>query len=179
MGVPNRKLYLTNTNDETGNVLLSAWIPVKKEDGLYYMPDNTPIGLDIWVPNTLGVTYEEGPVPVKVVQSDVETGIWLLCVNDFFGNEQHVFTIKPIHKKEEDRFHDFKGWQDWIIDHEGDKSNCGFSLHVSSNIKIEAGDEPIPVTFERGHVVFPWDKEYKEEKKKECWLKRLFKKKKK
>jgi hypothetical protein len=187
MGVANRELYLTNTNDVTGKVLLSAWIPEKREDGLYYTPKDTPIGLDLWVPNTLGVTYEEGPVPVKVVPSDTETGMWIICVNDYFWGEQHLFTTKPIHKKEEDRFHDYKGWRDWEFPDKNEDNNGGFSLHVyAPDVKHQPGDEPICVTFERGHAENGLDGrlEWKGEElpwfgKKECWLKRLFKRKKK
>lgn len=180
MGVAQRKLYLTNTNDESGKVLLSAWIPEKREDGHYYMPKETPIGLDLWVPNTIGVTYEEGSIPVKIIPSNTETELWLICFNDYFYGEQHLYTTKPVHKKKEDRYGDYKGWRDWEFPDKFSDDNDGFSLHVyAPDIKHEPGDEPISVTFERGHVEngfdprlpwngekLPWDR---------CWLKRIFK----
>ena len=153
MGLPNRELYLTKIDDKSGMALLSAWIPVKKPDGLYYHPKNIPIGLDIWVPNLIGLTNEDGPAPVKVVPSDADTGLWLICLNDYFGDEQHLFTTKPIHK--EDKYGNFKGWRDWEFPNEDNDINEGFGLHVyAPDVKSVAGDGPIPVTFARGHAEY-------------------------
>jgi hypothetical protein len=127
MGLPIRELHVTNTGSETGHIILTKWIPVKKDDGRYCWPPNTPLGFDMWIPNVLGLKEEEGTVSVKIVESKKETGLWLICFNDYFGDEQHLYANhKPIHEDEEYN-----------------------SLHVSTDIKMEAGDGPIPVTLER------------------------------
>ena len=35
MGLPKEKLWVTNTSDPSGDILLSAYKPIKKEDGKY------------------------------------------------------------------------------------------------------------------------------------------------
>ena len=146
MGLPIRELNVTNTGDETGRILLTEWIPDKHADGKYYWPPHTPLGYHMWIPNVLGLKIEEGTVPVEIVESEKETGLWLICVNDYFGDEQHLYANnKPIHKEEKDRFGDYKGFRDWIID-EDEEYN---SLHVDTDIKMKAGIEPISVTLKR------------------------------
>lgn len=149
MGLPIRELNVTNTGDETGRIILTKWIPEKRDDGNYYWPPNTPLGYDMWIPNVLDLKEEEGTIPVEIIESKEETGLWIICVNDYFGNEQHLYANKkPIHKEEKDRFGDYKGFRDWIID----SDEAYNSLHVGTNIKMEAGDEPIPVTLKRKTV---------------------------
>lgn len=150
MGLPIKELNVTNPNDENGkgDIFLSKWIPVKTENG-YKWPPDTPLGYDMWIPNVLDLKIEEGTVPVEIVESEEETGLWLICVNDYFGNEQHLYANKkPIHKEEKDRYGDYKGFRDWIID-EDEEYN---SIHVGTDIKMEAGDGPIPVTLKRKTV---------------------------
>ena len=140
MGLPKDRLWVTNTGDETGEILLSAYKPVKKEDGKYYTPPDTPVGYDMWIPNCLGLKEEEGVVRVDIVEAEEETGLWLIRVNDYFGDEQHLFAgKKPIHKSEEEWFGDYKGFHDWII------SEPYNSIHISTSIKMKAGDGPINV----------------------------------
>jgi hypothetical protein len=149
MELPIRKLNVTNTGDETGRIILTKWIPEKRDDGNYYWPPNTPLGYDMWIPNVLDLKEEEGTIPVEIIESKEETGLWIICVNDYFGNEQHLYANKkPIHKEEKDRFGDYKGFRDWIID----SDEAYNSLHVGTNIKMEAGDKPIPVTLKRKTV---------------------------
>ena len=147
MGIEIRELNVTNLNDENGkgDIFLSEWIPVKTENG-YKCPPYTPLGYDMWIPNVLDLKIEEGTVPVEIVKSEDETGLWLICVNDYFGDEQHLYANKkPIHKEEKDRYGDYKGFRDWIID-EDEEYN---SLHVDTDIKMKAGDGPISVTLKR------------------------------
>ena len=140
MGLPKRELWVTNTGDPSGDILLSAYKPVKKEDGKYYRPPEIPLGYDMWIPNCLGLKPKEGVVRVKIVETKEETGLWLICVNDYFGNEQHLYTgEKPIHRPEEERYGDYKGFRDWIID------NPYNSLHIGTEIKMVAGDGPTNV----------------------------------
>lgn len=140
MGLPKRKLWVTNIGDPSGNIFLSAYKPVKKENGKYGYPPDTPMGYDMWIPNCLGLKPEEGVVRVEIVETKEETGLWLICVNDSFGNEQHLYAgEKPIHRPEEERYGDYEGFSDWIIE---DPYN---SLHISTHIKMKAGDGPINV----------------------------------
>ena len=76
MGLPHRQLYATNTGDD--KIILTSWIPEKKDDR-YYMPAGTPLGGDIWVNNTINLKEEDGTVPVMVVRSKRVTGIWIVC----------------------------------------------------------------------------------------------------
>lgn len=147
MGLPARELYVTNTGDETGYILLSKYIPIKKENG-YHIPPNTPIGSDMWIPNVLDLKEDEGTVSVNIVKSDKETGIWVICFNDYFGNEIHMYTCKPIHKEEQDRFGNYKSFRDWEIPE--DDINM-WSLHIwfKDLDDLVAGDGPIPVTVVR------------------------------
>lgn len=143
MGLPHRQLYATNTGDESKKIILTAWIPVKKEDG-YHWPPNTPLGGDIWVNNSLDLKEEEGTVPVMVVQSEEETGIWLICENGYFIDEQWLYNYKPRYKKEDPQRLDHAWAEDNI---EGDDV---FGIHISTDIDMVAGDGPLPVTLVRG-----------------------------
>ena len=137
MGLPIRDLKATNIE---GQVLISKWTPEKREDGKYYMPRETPIGLSMWIPNVLGLKEEEGTVDVRIIKATEETGLWLVCFDDYFGNEQHLFDYKPRFKERTKKI-------DWEYDNEVGEQ---LSLHVWSEIKMIAGDGPIPVTLERG-----------------------------
>ena len=140
MGLPKDKLWVTNVGRKDGQIFLSAYKPVKREDGKYGYPPDTPMGYDMWIPNCLGLKPEEGIVRVEIVEAEEETGIWLICVNDFFGNEQHLYTgEKPIHLPPEERYGDYKGFRDWEI---SDPYN---SLHIRTEIKMVAGDGPLSV----------------------------------
>ena len=139
MGCPIQQLYATNTQDETGCILVSAWEPVKKEDGKYYMPPHTPIGLDIWLPNVLDLKPEEGAVKVKVQISREETGIWLYCYDDSFSNEKHLCNYKPGFKEGTKR-----------PDHKlFDDNDDAWEIHIASDIPMVAGDGPISITLVR------------------------------
>lgn len=148
MGVPISELYATNVGDNGhGEIMISSWIPEKHEDGKYYWPKETPIGLNHWVPNVLGLTEEEGPVRVEIVPSETETGIWMICFDDYFGNEHHLYAgIKP-------RFIEGTKNVDWKYFHEmtdNDDNANPFTLHVSSrHISMVAGEGPIAVTLQR------------------------------
>ena len=136
MGLPKSELWVTNTGDPSGEILLSAYKPVKKENGKYYAPPKTPLGYDMWIPNCLGLKPEEGVVRVEIVKTKEETGIWLMCFDDYFGSENHIF----VNKKPE-----------WILDKEGKKTSVKAdhfnSLHVSVPFKTKHGDGPINIGF--------------------------------
>ena len=137
------KFYLTNIYGGDSEVFLSVWKPIKKEDGNYYWPPNTPIGGDLWVNNCIGL--EEGKtVFVKIVRSKVETGIWLCCSNGDFLNEQWIYNHK--HK-------------------EGDpiKNDNDFGIHVNTDIEMVDGDDPIPISFEiiSDEITIKWNNQIK------------------
>jgi len=169
MGLPHRQLFATNTGDPSDCILLTSWKPVKKEDGKYYWPPDTPLGGDIWVPNVLELLEEEGTVPVMVVTSNTETGIWLVCYDDYFGNEQHIYNYRP-HYIEETRKIDWNATEKEV---EGDNI---FGIHISTNIEMTSGDPPIPVTLKRGE--YP-PREWEKSKKESLWKKiiKIFQKK--
>ena len=147
MGLPIRELNVTNTGDETGRIILTKWIPEKRDDGNYYWPPNTPLGYDMWIPNVLDLKEEEGTIPVEIIESKEETGLWIICVNDYFGNEQHLYANKkPIHKDEKDRFGDYKGFRDWIIENAIEEDWFEEALreteeHYYNDIAEESSDE--------------------------------------
>ena len=135
MGLPIEELHLTNTRRESGKILLSKWIPIKEGPGKYRYPPRTPLGYSIWVPNLIGLTEDMGTVRVSLIKSEEETGIWLMCFDDYFGDENHIFADqKP----------------EWILDNEGKKISVKAdhsSLHVSVPFKTEHGDGPINIGF--------------------------------
>ena len=136
MGLPIRELHLTNTGDESRRILLSKWIPIKEGPGKYKMPPDTPIGYDIWVPNLVGLTEDMGTVKVELIESEEETGIWLMCFDDYFGDEDHIFVDRK---------------PEWILDKEGKKKSVRAdhynSLHVTVPFKTKHGDGPINIGF--------------------------------
>ena len=138
MGVPIRELNATKIGDK---ILLSKWIPIKKDDGKYYMPPNTPLGYDMWIPNISDLTEEEGTIPIEIIQSDEETGVWLVCENDFFAAEQWLRDFKPKYKENSKKFDYKKEHYDEVID-------LYNNLHVSTDIETEVGDI-IPITLKR------------------------------
>ncbi len=145
MGLPKKDLYVTYLGD-ANTLLFSAWKPPKNKDGEYYHPSDVPIGLDMFIPNVLNRRRDDGPVKVKVVKSDKETGLWLICYDDYFGNETHLHNYKPRFRTDvvypkvdfdyEDSLCDTMDYEPW-------------SIHVSAEgFGLKAGDGPIPVTLE-------------------------------
>lgn len=159
MGIAHRILYATNVGREDGWIFLSAWKPILKKDGKYYRDNTQPIGGDMMIPNVLNLTFEDGIVPVKVIASDVETGLWMVCYNDYFGNEQHLFNYKP------KVFTDKYGFFRVMEDDDDDEESENWSMHVASELEMVAGDGPIPVTLARGTYEYPeWPHTEKKEK---------------
>lgn len=154
MGLPIRKLFATNIDTDIVSdlILISSWIPEKRDNGKYYRPDNTPLGFEMLVPNVLNLSQSDGTIQVNIEKSEEETGIWLFCYDDYFGNEQHLFTFK----------HRFipgtKDRIDWayaenLLDDAEDKGvDIGdiYGIHVyCPDIEMKAGDGPISVTLTR------------------------------
>jgi hypothetical protein len=145
MGCPITTLHVTNTGDSSGSIILTKWIPVKEiVDGkrMYKWPPDTPIGFDLWIPNVLDLKEDEETVPVEIVASDKETGLWLVCYDDYFGDEQHLYAHKP-------RFVEGTKKLDWEYE-DSEENDFDMGLHVAvDSIKMKAGDGPIPVTLIR------------------------------
>jgi hypothetical protein len=149
LGFTDRELYATNVFTDNERILLSRWKP-EYRDGDYYMPSGTNMFEDMWIPNVLGLEYEDGPVKVEIIPSDNETGLWYVCYDGDFIGEKHLYNWKPLLKKVKygrnpERFEldvsDVNRPQ-WCDDM--------FGLHVwTDNIKMESGDGPLSVTLRR------------------------------
>ena len=145
MGCSVREWYVTNTGDESGMILMSHWIPEKKDDG-YYMPKDTALGYDIWVPNVLDLKEEEGSVKVNIVKSDMPTGLWLICPDQcYFGDEQHLYNAEVRYKEGTKHFD--STFYDKI--QENNEYADPFGLHVDTDIEMHEGDGPYYVTLVR------------------------------
>ena len=141
MGVPKRTLYATNTNDESKSIFLSAYIPEKK-NGEYYQPKDIPLGYDMWIPNVLDLKFEEGTIQVEVIESEKETGLWLICEDGDFSEEQWLQTDKPKHI--EGRIDKF----DFNEEHYEEDVDFYNNLHIDTDINMKNGD-CINVTLKR------------------------------
>ena len=141
MGLPKRTLYATNTNNEDKSIFLSAYIPEKK-DGEYYRSKDIPLGYDMWIPNCLNLKVEEGTVEVEVIKSEEETGLFLICENGYFLEEQWLQTSKPKHQEgRTDKF-------DFNKEHYEEEVDFFNNLHIDTDIEMKNGD-CINVTLKR------------------------------
>ena len=165
MGLPNKYLYATNTGED--KIFLSAWKPIKKEGGYCWNPEAS-MGNEMWIPNVLGLTEEEGTVPVKIIRSQEETGIWIICYDDYFGGEKHIYVYKP-------RFLEGTTRLDYNYSEGLRDTDDIFGIHVTSSFDMNSGEGPWPVTFVRG------DNYVEPERRISKWhnfIKQLFRKKK-
>lgn len=141
MGCPITEFHATNVGDESGWVLLSKFKPEKRENGKWYAPNDTPLGYDLWIPNVIDLKEDEGVIDVDIVKSDEETGLWLICYDDYFGDEQHLYTNKP-------RF--IEGTKKFDYEFQENYERFEFGLHIwAKTIDMKTGDGPIPVTLKR------------------------------
>ena len=133
MGLPKRTLYATSTDDESKQIFLSAYIPEKK-DNWYYRPKDIPLGYDMWIPNVLDLKFEEGTIQVEVIESEKETGLWLICENGDFLEEQWLQTSKPKHVEgRTDKF-------DFNEKHYEEDVDFFNNLHIDTDIEMKNGD---------------------------------------
>ena len=133
MGLPKKTLYATNINHETNDIFLTAYIPIKKENR-YYRPENTPLGYDMWIPNVIDLKFDDGTIQVEVIESEKETGLWLICEDGYFLEEQWLHTDKP--KYVEGRTDKF----DFNEEHYEEDVDFFNSLHIDTDIKMKNGD---------------------------------------
>ena len=164
MGLGHNKFWATNTGDESGRILLTAWIPEKREDGHYYWPPHTALGGDMWVDNCLDLKEEEGTVCVEIIRSDKDTGLWMLCEDGDFIGETWIYNFKP-------KFTDDSPTQyGWKFDHkyhnelqEKDPNVDPFGIHANTFFEMKSGDGPWPVTLVRttsDEIDRKWEERY-------------------
>ena len=141
MGYPITEFHATNVGDKSGWIILSKFKPEKRDNGKWYPPKDTQIGYDLWIPNVIDLKEEEGVVDVDIVKSDEETGLWLICYDDYFGDEQHLYTNKP-------RFIEGTKKMDYEFQESYDNFELGLYIWAKT-IDMKAGDGPISVTLKR------------------------------
>lgn len=141
-------LHATVMDEDEKTILLASWVPVKK-DGEFYWPQGQCLGDDIYCPNLLNLKYGES-VPVEVVHSENETGLWLVCKDGDFIAELWLYTYKP--KFVEDDVNNLKkiDCKHRYTQKETDLNGC-FGLHIndmhlSGFGELDSGDGPYPVT---------------------------------
>lgn len=103
MGVGAGKLYVTRI-DSSEDLFLSEWKPEFRGDG-YYRPKNTPLGLELTIPNLLpDLKFGDDPVNVVLEECNEEdTGLYIAAANGYFSNEIWLYvkekpTLKEIGK---------------------------------------------------------------------------------
>lgn len=95
----------------------------------------------MWIPNVLGLKIEDGTIQVEVIESEKETGLWLICEDDYFLEEQWLKTYKPKHiEGRTDKF-----------DYKEDVKNVFNTLHIDTEINMKSGD-CINVTLKRVQI---------------------------
>lgn len=137
MGLAKETLYATNIDGDSKKTFSYQHIFQKKKNGEYYQPKDIPLGYDMWIPNVLGLKIEDGTIQVEVIESEKETGLWLICEDGDFLEEQWLKTYKPKHiEGRTDKF-DYK-----------EDVNVFNTLHVYTKINMKSGD-CIDVTLKR------------------------------
>ena len=142
MSRPIKLFYATNPGG-IDEIFLSEWKPAK-DNGQWIMPPGTAIGNEMWIPNVLDLEESEGPVPVRIIKSEEETGLWLICYNDYFIDEQHLYNFKPRFSKDKPDRLDSE-----YMSTERNKNSKFWGLHVESDQEMKAGEGPIPATLKR------------------------------
>lgn len=140
-------LHATVTDEDEKTVLLASWTPIKKGERFYWS-EGQCLGDDIYCPNLLNLKFGE-TVPVELVRSENETGLWLVCEDGDFIGELWLYTYKP-------RFiDDINGLKKldykYMKTQKDTDMNCCFGLHInvihlSGFRELESGEGPYPVT---------------------------------
>ena len=144
MGLAKETLYATNIDGDSKNIFLSAYIP-EKRNGEYYRPKEIPLGYDMWIPNVLDLKIEDGTIQVEVIESEKETGLWLICEDGDFLEEQWLKTFKPKHI--EGKTNKF----DYNVLHYKEDVDIYNTLHIYTEIDMKSGD-CIDVTLKRVQI---------------------------
>ena len=97
MGLPKGDLWVIKIDKDT---FLAAYkpLPAGVKRGSWKSPPNTPLGYDMFIDTDFfpELTQYDDPIPVEIVEAEEETGLYIACYNDFFGNEQHLYNVKPV-----------------------------------------------------------------------------------
>ena len=132
MGLPKGDLWIVKIDRDT--TFLAAYKPLHAgfKRGSWKRPPNTPIGYDMFIKTDFfpELTQYDDPIPVEIVEAEEETGLYIACYNDYFGNEQHLYNVKPVFDESGTRL-DYSKMQD-------DEGFDGF--HVASGIDTKAGN---------------------------------------
>ena len=142
MSRPIKLFYATNLAG-IDEIFLSEWKPAKY-NGQWIRPPGTTIGNEMWIPNVLDLKEFEGSVPVRIIKSEEETGLWLICYNDYFIDEQHLYNFKPRFSKDKPDRLDSE-----YMSTERNKNSNFWELHVESDQEMKAGEGPISATLKR------------------------------
>jgi len=154
MGIAVEKLYLTNLGEENQQYL-SDYKPIKGEDGEWRRPGGSHMLIEMAVPVIFGeLTKDDEPYTVRVVASDKETGLYLICEDGYFGNEQYICNYKAEKKDDDDNGrHPFKsihvnGYSEKFIEEHGFEP---WQIHVyyDDHADMKHSEGPYNVTLER------------------------------
>jgi len=99
----------------------------------------------MWIPNVIDLKFEDGTVQVEIIKSEKETGLWLICEDGYFLEEQWLQTDKPKHVEGRTDKFDFK---ESHYESEVDFFN---NLHIDTDIEMKNGD-CIDVTLKRVQI---------------------------
>lgn len=132
MGLPKGDLWVVKTDRDTTFLASYKPLPARFKRGSWKRPPNTPLGCDMFIKADFfpGLTQYDDPIPVEIVEAEEETGLYIACYNDYFGNEQHLYNVKPVFNEAGTGL-DYSRMQE-------DEEFDGF--HVSSKVDAKAGN---------------------------------------
>lgn len=88
MGIGAGKLYVTRLENESKKLYLTYFKPILKEDGEYYRPENTPLGLEFEISDYFPELKKgDEPIEVKLELCEEDTRLYVAAENGYFSNE--------------------------------------------------------------------------------------------
>lgn len=97
MGLPKGDLWVIKIDKDT---FLAAYkpLPAGVKRGSWKSPPNIPLGYDMFIDTDFfpELTQYDDPIPVEIVEAEEETDLYIACYDDYFGNEQHLYNVKPV-----------------------------------------------------------------------------------
>ena len=132
MGLPKGDLWVVKIDKDTTFLAAYKPLPARVKRGSWKRPPNTPLGCDMFIKADFfpELTQYDDPIPVEIVEAEEETGLYIACYNDYFGNEQHLYNVKPVFNEAGTGL-DYSRMQE-------DEEFDGF--HVSSRVDAKAGN---------------------------------------
>ena len=132
---PLKKLYAVIDVDNPERMLITQW----EELGTDFRPTEKtpPFWYYFYCPNFLGLTREDGKVEVKIVKSEEETGLFLICYGTDSG--LYLFNHKPDYKNGVLNL----GYE---IDNDLD---LPLLVYIEEGIELGRTDDPKPVSLVR------------------------------